>query len=83
VFKSLKNKTENKIAWLVIIIGLIALIVGAYAIISWTFMFLWNVIAEYFGWIKLTYWISVVIVLFLGTIKNILFPSNNTNSNKQ
>lgn len=61
----MKKNTETVLE----IIGLICLVVSVLLISTWIFMLLWNVVAGYFGFKDITFWISACIVLLLSYLK--------------
>lgn len=57
-----------------LVLGLVALIFGFQA---WILMLLWNFLAGYFGFKTITFWVSLVIVMFLSTIGTIVNKSTS------
>jgi hypothetical protein len=53
--KNIKFKTKNPLLVVVIVLGIIAFISGCYAFSSWVVMTLFNLVAAYFGWKKITF----------------------------
>lgn len=47
------------------IIGIVVLVIGVFLFGGWVFMLLWNVVATYFGFKTITFWIAMCIVLLL------------------
>lgn len=61
------------------IVGIIIGLIVAYALSSWIFMLLFNLVSTYFGGPTITFWISVAIVALLSFIKN---GTNNSSKSK-
>jgi uncharacterized membrane protein len=75
--KNIKFKTKNPLLVVVIVLGIIAFISGCYAFSSWVVMTLFNLVAAYFGWKKITFIISLIIVILLSVVGQILHPNSS------
>ena len=51
------------------VIGVIVFIVGIVLFSGWIFMLLWNVVATYFGFKTIPFWIAMCIVCLLDYVK--------------
>lgn len=58
-----------------IVIGLIFLAITGYAVSGFIIMFLWNLLAGYFGFVTINFWIGLAISFVLSIIGKI-FKNN-------
>lgn len=62
----------------IIVLGIIIVVIGGFALSGWILMLLWNwIVAGVFGWITLSYWQAVGVTLLLSFVGSAFKASSN------
>lgn len=74
----MKKVLLDFLGWVLAVIVVIALVVAVIGIETTVFMLLWNwIVGGVIGWITLSFWESLGVILLLDILGGLLFRSNN------